>query len=132
MWEPDYFVRLVAFPCKIDGVTIPNDDGSFDIYINSLLSEEKRNQKLQHELEHIRRDHFYSLQSICSVEAEANGERQKRRVVYHQGVRSGDPTKIIPLFESLEQFKEFYKALKRNGRCGDYVLVSTPEEASLR
>ena len=58
MWTPDYFVRLVELPPTIDGTVVPNDDGSFDIYINSRSPEEKRRAWLEHELDHIRRDHF--------------------------------------------------------------------------
>ena len=50
MWTPDYFVRLVELPASVEGVTVPNDDGSFDIYINSRLGEERRRAKLEHEL----------------------------------------------------------------------------------
>ena len=34
----DTYVRLVSLPTRVEGVTLPNDDGSFDIYINSRLS----------------------------------------------------------------------------------------------
>ena len=50
MWTPDYFVRLVELPLTVEGCTVPNDDGSFDIYINSLLSGERQRAKLEHEL----------------------------------------------------------------------------------
>ena len=72
MWSPDYFVRLVELPYSVHAVTIPNDDGSFDIYINSLLPREQQLQKLRHEIAHIRRDHFYCWDSICAIEDEAN------------------------------------------------------------
>ena len=39
MWTPEYFVRYVELPLKVDGVTIPNNDGTFDIYINALHTE---------------------------------------------------------------------------------------------
>ena len=61
MWTPDYYVRLVELPPAIDGTVVPNDDGSFDIYLNSRNPEEKRRIWLEHELEHIRLDHFLIL-----------------------------------------------------------------------
>ena len=42
MWTPEYFVRYVELPLKVDGVTVPNDDGTFDIYINVLHPEVQR------------------------------------------------------------------------------------------
>ena len=54
----DYYMRLVELPRRVEGVSILNDDGSFDIYINSLLSPQRRQEVLEHELSHIRREHF--------------------------------------------------------------------------
>ena len=73
MWTPDYFVRLIELPPSIEGCTVPNDDGSFDIYINMHLSEERRRSKLEHELRHIRLDHFYRPGTVAMKEAEAGG-----------------------------------------------------------
>ena len=76
MWKPDYFVRYVDFPVTVKGVTIPNDDGTFDIYINSVLCEEQQRECLEHELRHIRKDHFYTdTKPIREVEREASGNR---------------------------------------------------------
>ena len=55
----DTYVRLVSLPAKVEGVTLPNDDGSFDIYINSRLSPLRQQETLEHELRHIRHEHFY-------------------------------------------------------------------------
>ena len=30
MWTPDYFVRTAELPRTVNGVTLPNDDGTFD------------------------------------------------------------------------------------------------------
>ena len=72
MWTPDYFVRYTDFPISVEGLTVPNDDGTFEIYINALLPEEKQAETLAHELEHIRRDHFYNdVAPVEKLEAEA-------------------------------------------------------------
>lgn len=73
MWTPRYFVRLVDLPRKIRGVTVPNDDGTFDIYLSLRLSPEQRSQCLEHELRHIRRDHFYSDSDVEALERDADG-----------------------------------------------------------
>ena len=65
------FVRLVSFPKTIRAVTLPNDDGTFDIYINSDLPEELQHKALNHELEHIRRDHFYNDDPVWINEQDA-------------------------------------------------------------
>ncbi|MBQ2960798.1 MAG: ImmA/IrrE family metallo-endopeptidase [Oscillospiraceae bacterium] len=70
----DYYVRYVSLPKRVEGVTIPNDDGSFDIYINSRLSPARRRETLEHELRHIRAEHFYLEMPIERMERQAEGE----------------------------------------------------------
>lgn len=68
------FVRLIRFPNdKVRAVTLPNDDGTFDIYINSRLPEELQQKALDHELKHIQKDHFYNEDPVWVNEEEANG-----------------------------------------------------------
>lgn len=69
---PDVNVRYVEFPQTVEGVTIPNPDGTFDIYINDVFCDEKKKAILQHELEHLHRDHFYIELPIGIIETEAN------------------------------------------------------------
>lgn len=65
------FVRLVPLPIAVRAVTLPNNDGTFDIYINANLPEELQHKALAHELEHIRRDHFYNDDPVWLNEREA-------------------------------------------------------------
>lgn len=70
----DYFVRLIRLPIRVEGVTVPNSDGTFSIYINSLLSHEKQNEVLEHELRHISAEHFYVDMPVSHMERQAGGE----------------------------------------------------------
>ena len=90
----DYYVRYVSLPRKVEGATVPNDDGSFDIYINSQLSPEKRAQVLRHELRHLKAEHFYLDMPISSMERQAEGESVN--VILHP------PENSIPCFHSEE------------------------------
>ncbi len=68
----EYFVRYVFLPYSIKAVTIPNDDCTFDIYINIGISEMARQKALEHELNHIRKNHFYDdHQTVEEQEKEA-------------------------------------------------------------
>lgn len=58
-------------PYRVDGVTIPNDDGSFDIYVNANHSFARQQIEIEHELRHIRNDHFYAEESVGALEADA-------------------------------------------------------------
>ena len=88
----DTYVRLVSLPVKVEGVTLPNDDGSFDIYINSRLSPLRQQETLEHELRHIRHEHFYLDMAIGCMERQADGEALN--VVLHP------PAGMIPCFDS--------------------------------
>ena len=70
---PDHFVRVIDLPAAVRGVTVPNDDGTFSVYINALYDDETQRHTLEHELEHLARDHFYSAAPIAQQEAEASG-----------------------------------------------------------
>lgn len=71
--DVDYFVHLVPFPSgPVDGMVTPNDDGTFTIYLNSNVSEARRKKALEHELNHIRMDHFYDDASVEVKEMEAD------------------------------------------------------------
>lgn len=64
-------VRMVELPSSVRAVTIPNDDTTFDVYINSILPEELQIRALEHELEHIKLDHFYDNKPVWLNEQEA-------------------------------------------------------------
>ena len=102
MWTPVYYVRLAALPLSVEGVTLPNDDGSFDIYLNSHLSKTRQNEILNHELNHIRRDHFYNdIKPLRQIEQEADGVEQNCR--------------MIPVFKSSESFGRFSNRSQKVG-----------------
>lgn len=66
----DYFVRIIPFPVyTIGGMVMPNDDGTFSVYLNSRLSRERQKEALEHELDHIRNNDFYNGKPIQEVEA---------------------------------------------------------------
>lgn len=65
------YVRMVHLPDAIRAVTLPNDDGSFDIYINNALPELLQNRALEHELRHINMNHFYNEDPVTQNETEA-------------------------------------------------------------
>lgn len=98
MWTPDYFVRMIDLPRTVNGVTLPNDDGSFDVFINSALPEEEQKEALEHEIEHIRQDHFYNdIKSVAQIEAEAEKAPQP------------EPQRKMIVFNSLEALKKAFE-----------------------
>ena len=69
----DVNCRVINLPSKIRAVTLPNNDDSYDVYVNSSLSDEGQKIAFEHELIHIRNDHFYKYDTdVASCEDEAN------------------------------------------------------------
>lgn len=68
----DYFVRLVQMPYKVKGVTTRNDDGTFNIFINSIIPENQQRDALEHELDHIDDDDFFNDAPACEIEGRNN------------------------------------------------------------
>lgn len=71
----DYFVRFVRFPNRANrGAVFPNDDGTYDIYINMHIYADSciLRKVLMHEINHIIMGHFDVLdKTIGEVEREA-------------------------------------------------------------
>lgn len=65
------YIRLLPLPFHVEGCVLPNEDGSFDIYLNSRLPEECREKALLHELTHIKKDHLYDIHPVWMNEQEA-------------------------------------------------------------
>lgn len=65
-------VRLVPLPVVVKGVTIPSDDGYYNIYINCSYSVEMQNEILQHELRHVANYDFDNFDDIKIIEGRAN------------------------------------------------------------
>lgn len=68
----DCFVRCVEMPVSIGGYVTPNEDGTFNVYINSSLPHDKQKSALLHELRHISRGHYWQDGSILDFESDAN------------------------------------------------------------
>ena len=68
----DVFVRPLPLPLPVEGVVLPNTDGTFDIYINTNLSDLRQQAALAHELAHIKKNHLYDVNPVWVNEAEAD------------------------------------------------------------
>lgn len=57
----DYIVRYVSLPMHIHGMTVQDENGFYNVYINSDQSEEVQRAAYEHELEHLKRNDFSKL-----------------------------------------------------------------------
>ena len=67
----DVYIRFVPLPITVEGSVIPNDDCTFDVYINSNLCRKKQEAAIDHELNHIKKDHLWDLRPVYLIEGEA-------------------------------------------------------------
>ena len=66
--DGDYCVRLVDLPPKTKGMTVIDEAGFANIYVNSRLSAEQRRRVIQHEIGHVERDDAHNQANIRQVE----------------------------------------------------------------
>ena len=56
----EVFVRLKDMPFGMQGVTVLDADGDYNVYINARLSYEDQQEVYRHEITHIMRQDFYT------------------------------------------------------------------------
>ena len=100
----DYYVRTVALPIAVEGVSVPNDDGTFDIYINARLPQEKQEEVLAHELRHLEAEHFYVDIPLRVAEQQADTGKIYEEVFH-------PPAGTIPHFYSLDSFGHWIQTI---------------------
>lgn len=65
-------VRVAALPSTVRGVTVPDEDGNYNVYLNQRLSYETQRRAYLHEIEHITEDDFNSDESVHIIEKRTN------------------------------------------------------------
>lgn len=64
----EVYVRIVRLPATVRGVTVADENGDYNIYINSLLSSDQQQLVLRHEMTHVNRNDFDSFTDIFDIE----------------------------------------------------------------
>lgn len=114
----DYWVRRRAFPCTtIYAWAVSLGDGTFDIWLNSNVSEEKQLSGLQHELRHLEDNHFFRDDlTIEEKEQVAWGDplpqKEDNSSKHLPDVFTEAPPNTIPFFNSLTVFRDYMFSMK--------------------
>lgn len=61
-------VRVTSLPFRVKGVTVPDEDGNYNVYINQRLNFETQKRTYFHEVEHINKNDFTSHDSVRHIE----------------------------------------------------------------
>ena len=100
----DYHLYYVEFANRANpALSVLNDDGTADIYLNTLYDEERLRQELEHELRHLKDQHFHVDLSVERAERQAEGEPVC--IIGHTAPDS------IPHFFSEQHFAHWVKTL---------------------
>ena len=63
--------RYADLPWRVNAVTIVDENGDFNVYVNTKLSFEAQRQAYDHECRHIKKNHFYHGKPVSECEKEA-------------------------------------------------------------
>ena len=62
------FIREMKMPLTIRAFTVPDENGDYNIYINSDLSDEAKEEAFKHEKLHIEKNDFSSSELARTIE----------------------------------------------------------------
>lgn len=67
----DLIVRLVPLPSSVEGFTLPDENGDYNIYLNDSLCGPALCRAYDHEVYHIGHGHFFDdLKTVAEKESE--------------------------------------------------------------
>ena len=61
-------VRYIPLPVSVRAFTVPDSQGSFNVYINSSLSFEQQRKSFEHEMCHIENGDFFRDEEAVEIE----------------------------------------------------------------
>ena len=64
----DVVVRYINLPMTVRGIMVVDEDGNYNVYINSKLSSDRQRLALEHEMTHVQRGDFESFDDISDIE----------------------------------------------------------------
>lgn len=62
------FLRYITLPTTTKGLTVLDESGDYNVYLNARLSNEVNKQTLQHEIQHITNNDFNNFLHIKNIE----------------------------------------------------------------
>ena len=85
MTEDCFCARIINLPRHINAVTVMDEEGYYSVYLNANLSYDECKKAFQHEMEHVKREHFYTDTPVCLCEKEAKAAENKKRPAIKRG-----------------------------------------------
>ena len=73
------YLRVVALPQRVRAVVALDENGDYNIYVNTRLSYDERLRAYEHERSHILAAHFYTDHPAAVCESEIAAIEKKKR-----------------------------------------------------
>ena len=67
-------IRKLDLPTGVSGITVLDENGDYNVYLNARLSCDAQADAFRHEVEHIKQGHFYRAEDIKVLEDQAEYE----------------------------------------------------------
>lgn len=65
----DIIIRKIQLPVHVKAFTVTDAQGDYNVYLNSLLSDEQQMKSFMHEKKHIENDDFFKEADALVIEA---------------------------------------------------------------
>jgi len=62
------FIRYLPLPHTVKGLTVQDEEGNYNVYLNARLSYESHTETLQHEIKHILNNDFQNFLHVKDIE----------------------------------------------------------------
>ncbi len=108
----DIIIRYISMPASIRAYTLTDHNDDYNVYVNDALNSIEQQKAINHELRHIKGDHFYRISSVTADETEADGNT----------VSKSAPVKVKPI-EKKRKPRDDFKKLRLSANLSQYQLA---------
>jgi DNA-binding transcriptional regulator YiaG len=99
-------------PASIRAYTLTDHNDDYNVYVNDALNSIEQQKAINHELKHIKGEHFFRISSVATDEAEAGENTATGRT----------PVKVKPV-EKKRQPRDDFKKLRLSAGLSQYQLA---------
>lgn len=64
-------IRKIELPDGVNGITVLDANGDYNIYLNDQLSPDSQAKAFRHEVEHIKQGHFFVYEELEVIDSQA-------------------------------------------------------------
>ena len=108
----DIIIRYISMPASIRAYTLTDHNDDYNVYVNDALNSIEQQKAINHELRHIKGDHFYRVSSVATDENEAD---EKTFI--------NTPSVKVKPVEKKRKPRDYLKKLRLSANLSQYQLA---------